>query len=605
MSQAKQINIEAMRHSTAHIMAAAISKLFPEAKFGVGPVIENGFYYDVLLARPISQAELAKIEKEMKRIIKAGLPFEREDWPIEQAEKYFKQHKQDFKVELLKDLKKYGSTKLSDIDPNDLGLDGNVDKITTVSVYKTGDFIDLCRGPHIEKSDQVGAFKLTKLAGAYWRGDENKPQLQRLYGVAFANAKELEDYMWQQEEAKKRDHRKLGRELDLFTFSDLVGPGLPLWTPKGTILRQEIDKLVAELRSPYDYQAVAIPHITKKDLYEVSGHWSKFKQELFRIKSREGHEFAIKPMNCPHHTQIYAASPRSYRELPIRYQETTMVYRDEQTGELQGLERVRGGITQDDAHVFCRIDQVEQEILNIWDIIEKFYKTFDIPLQVRLSRRGQDESAYAGDKKLWQRAEGVLAKIVKSKLGQDFIDGPGEAAFYGPKLDFIGRDSLGRELQVGTIQLDFNQPESFDLTCANEKGQAERVVMIHCAIAGSLERAIALLIEHFAGVFPLWLAPVQVMVVPVSEKYNAYGRQVLDSLREAGLRARIDDDNDSLGKRIRAAELQKIPYILVVGEKEAKTGQVAARRFGQGDQGVEELADFIDKAKAQVALRSL
>lgn len=598
-------DLEAMRHSLAHIMAAAVAKLYPEAKFGVGPVVENGFYYDILTKQPLSANDLGKIEKQMGKIISANLTFEHEEMKIDQAIELFKNKKQDFKVELLNDLKTKGTTKLTDIDISDLGVSADVAKVSQVSIYKTGDFVDLCRGPHVDSSGKVGAFKLTKIAGAYWRGDENKPQVQRLYGAAFATDDELEQYLWQQEEATKRDHRKLGRELDLFIFSDLVGAGLPLWTPKGTILRQQLDNFVAELRGPYGYATVAIPHITKKDLYEKSGHWSKFKDELFRIKSREGHDFAIKPMNCPHHAQIYAGSPRSYRELPVRYCETTMVYRDEQSGELHGLERVRGGITQDDAHVFCRIDQVESEILKIWEIMERFYKTFGIELKVRLSRRGNESEAYAGDKKYWQSAEDTLAGIIKKKLGKDFIDGPGEAAFYGPKLDFIGQDSIGRELQVGTIQLDFNQPESFDLTCINEKGEAERVVMIHCAIAGSLERAIALLLEHFAGALPTWLSPTQVAIVPVSEKFANYAEEVNQKLTAAGVRTWLNDDNSSLGKRIRAGEIQKVPYVLVVGEKEAQSKKVAVRQLGKGDLGAELLSKFIDKITTEITSRAL
>lgn len=596
--------LHAMRHSLAHIMAAAIQKTHPEAKFGVGPVVENGFYYDVLTKKPLGEQDLMAIESEMHAIVGHKLEFERSDWPIDQAISYFKEHKQDFKVELLGDLKSKGTTSLKDIAAEDVGATKSADKVSSVSIYQTGDFTDLCRGPHLKNTSQAGFFKLTKLAGAYWRGDEKNPQMQRVYGVAFATEKELKDYFWQLEEAQKRDHRKLGRELDLFVFSDLVGAGLPLWTPKGTVLRRALDNFVQELRSEYDYQAVTIPHITKKDLYQKSGHWSKFKDELFRIETREGHEFAIKPMNCPHHTQIYASRPRSYRELPIRYSETTMVYRDEQSGELHGLERIRGGITQDDAHVFCRASQIEQEISQIWAIIEKFYKTFGIELAVRLSTKG-DEEGYLGDAKLWREAEDTLKKIARQKCGEDYIDGPGEAAFYGPKLDFIGTDSLGRQLQVGTIQLDFNQPQSFELACVNEKGSHERVVMIHCAIAGSLERCLALLIEHFAGAFPVWLAPVQVAVVSVSDKFEEYAAGVAAKLKTAGVRVELSDGGESLGKRIRTAELAKIPYTLVVGEKEVKSKTVAVRQLSQGDKGVVELDKFTRRLLEEIRNRSL
>lgn len=599
-------NIDIMRHSTAHVLAAAITKLYPSAKFGVGPVIENGFYYDVLIQPQISATDLKKIEKTMQQIISSDQKFNRREMLIDEVIEFFQAKGQDFKVELLRDLKSSGTTKISGIDLSDLGTDENASKVDKVSVYETGEFTDLCRGPHLQSTSQIGSFKLTKIAGAYWRGDETKPQMQRIYGVAFTTDEQMKKYFWQVDEAIKRDHRKLGAQLDLFVFSDLVGAGLPLWTPRGTVVRRELDNFVADLRSKFNYQAVTIPHITKKDLYEKSGHWSKFRDELFRIKSRDGHDFAIKPMNCPHHTQIYAARPRSYRELPIRYSETTMVYRDEQSGELQGLERIRGGITQDDAHVFCRESQIDQEINQIWDIIEKFYHTFDIKLKVRLSRRGIDDSdSYAGDESLWQAAESTLESLIKTRIGDDFIDGAGEAAFYGPKLDFIGTDSLGRQLQVGTIQLDFNMPTNFDLSCINEKGESERVVMIHCAIAGSIERCLALLIEHFAGALPVWLAPTQVEIIPVSEKYSDYAKQVLSKLSSAGVRTLVSDSDESLGKRIRAAELMKVPYVLVVGEKESDTSTVAVRKYGEGDKGVIKLTEFVEKITTEISSRNL
>ena len=396
----------------------------------------------------------------------------------------------------------------------------------------------------------------------------------------------------------KKDHREIGRELDLFTFSDLVGPGLPLWTPKGTVLREELDKFVWELRSKHDYSKVAIPHITKKELYETSGHWSKFSEELFRITSREGKEYALKPMNCPHHTQIFSRKPHSYREMPQRYAETTMVYRDEQSGELGGLTRVLS-ITQDDSHVFCRTSQIKEEFLKIWDIVDKFYKTFGFTLRVRLSFRDPNEpDKYLGTKEIWDKAEAELREIAQDR-GADFFEGLGEAALYGPKLDFMAKNSLGREWQVATIQLDMNLPERFDLTCINEKGEKERIVMIHSAITGSIERCAAVLIEHYEGAFPLWLSPVQVKVLPIGERQNEYAKEVLSKLIEEGLRAEIDESNESLGKKIRDAKTQKIPYLLVIGDKEMESKEITVESR-TGNQGSQVLETFLSNLKTEI-----
>lgn len=575
---AKDQKLYAIRHSLAHIMASAIQQLWPETKFGVGPVVENGFYYDVATDKAITVEDLTTIEREMERLIKQDLPFERRELPIDQALALFKKNRQKFKVSLLEDLKKHGTTVAKDIDRSQLGLAENDAKVTTVTLYKHGDFEDLCRGPHVKSTGQVGAFKLTKVSGAYWRGDEKNQQLQRIYGVAFETQRELDDYFKVLEEAERRDHRKLGQELDLFVFSDLVGPGLPLFTPRGTIMRQELDRFVQELRSQHDFQPVAIPHITKKELYEQSGHWAKFKDELFRIKSREGHEFAIKPMNCPHHIQIYDSRPRSYRELPIRYRETTMVYRDEQSGELSGLSRVRS-ITQDDAHIFCRPSQVQEEITVVWDIVQRFYGAFGIDLTVRLSTH--DSAAmgeYLGTAEQWADAVGQLKAVLREKQ-VDYIEGIGDAAFYGPKIDFVGRDVLGREFQASTIQLDFNQPERFELACINEQGESERIIMVHCAIAGSLERCLVLLIEHYAGAFPLWLAPEQVRVLALNDSAEVleYAGLVRDQLKGFDIRTELDSSNQSVGKKIRAAELAKVPYSLVIGPEEIKTNLLKVR----------------------------
>ena len=401
------------------------------------------------------------------------------------------------------------------------------------------------------------------------------------------------------EEAKKRDHKKLGIELDLFTFSDLVGSGLPLWTPKGTLLRNILDDFVWELRKNAGYQQVDIPHITKKELYEKSGHWDKFKDELFRIKTREGHEFAMKPMNCPHHTQIYARKPHSYRELPQRYANTTKVYRDEQTGELSGLSRVRS-ITQDDAHVFCRPSQVGDEIEKVWDVITEFYKAVGFELNVRLSLHDpKHQEKYLGDNKTWTKAEDQLRQVVKAKKSKA-EEAIGEAAFYGPKIDFMAKDSLGREWQVATIQLDMNMPERFDLSCINEKGEKERIVMVHAAIMGSIERFLAIIIEHFGGAFPVWISPVQVILLPISDKQNEGAEKILTQLKEVGIRAEINSDNETLGKKIRNAELQKTPYILVIGDKELQAGAVAVRQRGLGDLGQVKIDKFIEQIKEEV-----
>lgn len=595
--------LHAMRHSAAHILAAAVQKLYPEARFGVGPVVDHGFYYDVRLANTLTEADLAKLEKEMKSIIKQDLPIQREEWGIEQAIEFFEAQSQPYKVELLRDLQQHGTTKLKDFKSEDVGIDDDAEKITTVSVYRIGHFVDLCRGPHAQSTGEVGAFKLDKLAGAYWRGDEGRDQLQRVYGLAFNTQAELDKHLNMVRLAQERDHRKLGKELDLFTFSDLVGPGLPLWTPRGTVIRNELNRFIQSMRDESSFQEVTIPHITKKELYQRSGHWDKFEDELFKITSREGHEFAMKPMNCPHHTQIFDSRPRSYREMPVRYRETTMVYRDEQSGELHGLARVRS-ITQDDAHIFCRPSQVKEEVLRVWAIIERFWAAFGIDLRVRLSTHdAENMQGYLGEPAQWDDSVEQLRNVIEQR-GFEYMLGVGEAAFYGPKIDFIGSDALGREFQASTIQLDFNMPERFDLACIDEAGSREQVVMIHCAIAGSLERSIVLLIEHYGGAFPVWLAPEQVRLLPVSEKFVDYARTVRDRLSEAGVRVELDSSNESLGKKIRAAEMYKVPYTLILGEREVESANVAVRRYGQGDQGTMKVEEFVAKITTEISERS-
>ena len=573
--------LHAMRHSLAHIMATAIQHLWPKVKFGVGPVVEHGFYYDIDLgATKLSEEDFGQITSEMHKIIAANQPFERSEMPIDKAIAWAKENHQPYKQELLNDLKRAGTTVAKDLDKDELGtIAVGEGKLDQASFYTNGDFTDLCRGPHVESTGKVGKFKLMRVSGAYWRGKETNPQMQRIYGVAFATQEELAKHLKQLEEAEKRDHRKLGRDLDLFTFSDLIGTGLPLWTPRGTRIKRELDNFVQELRDKYEYEEVSIPHITKKEAFIASGHWQKFADELFKIKTREGHEFAMKPMNCPHHTQIYARRPHSYRELPVRYRETTTVYRDEQSGELSGLSRVRS-INQDDAHVFCRHNQIEEEVEKIWEVVDSFYKVFDFPLTVRFSRHDPDQmKSYLGDPKRWQQSEAQLKRIIERKVGKDFIDGLGEAAFYGPKIDFMSHDSLGREWQVATIQLDFNQPEGFDLVCINEKSERERIIMIHAAIMGSIERFLSVLIEHLAGKFPVWLAPEQVRVATVNQEKETlkFAEELRQKAAELGVRLTVDNANESIGKKIREAELMKIPYTVVIGDKEIKGGPLMPR----------------------------
>src|SRR3989344_5268053 len=571
-------NIEYLRHSLAHLLGAAVLELYPGSKLAIGPSIENGFYYDVDMNGKLSDDDLPQIEKKMREILKTWNKFEEIEETKDSAQSRYIENQ--YKNELIREL---------------------AEKEEKITSYKSGDFVDLCRGGHVTSAKDINpeAFKLSHVAGAYWRGNEKNPQLTRIYGFAFTTKKELNDYLAMLEEAKKRDHKKLGIELDLFTFSELVGPGLPLWTPKGTLLRNILDDYVWSLRKKRDYQQVDIPHITKKDLYEISGHWDKFKDELFKIETREGHIFAMKPMNCPHHTQIYARKPHSYRELPQRYANTTKDYRDEQTGELSGLSRVRA-FTQDDAHVFCRMSQVKEEFLKIWDIVHEFYGAFGLALEVRLSRHDPEHpEKYLGDKDNWQKAEKVLQDLIKEKNVRA-IDGLGEAAFYGPKLDFMAKDSLGRQWQVATIQLDMNMPERFDLTCTNEKVEKERIVMIHAAIMGSIERFLSIAIEHYAGAFPVWLSPVQVMILPITDKHNKWAEQVSQELKANNIRVELSLESETLGKKIRGAEKQKIPYLLVIGDKEVEAEAIAVRKRGGNDLGQIKLAEFIKNISEEI-----
>ena len=604
-----------MRHSLAHIMATAVQHLWPDAKFGVGPAVQDGFYYDIDLGETtISEEDFPKIEAEMRKIIESDQPFKRFEKPIDEAIAWAKDAKLPYKEELLNDLKRSGTTVEKDLDPAELGTIATGESaVSTVSFYKNGDFTDLCRGPHVESTGKVGAFKLMRVAGAYWRGNEKNPQMQRLYGVAFNSERELKDYLHMLEEAKLRDHRKLGQELDLFVFSDMVGAGLPLFTPRGTILRDELSNFTNQLRQRYGFQKVWIPHITKKELYETSGHWAKFGDELFLVKSQETKDqFVMKPMNCPHHTRIYASQPRSYRDLPIRYLETTTIYRDEKTGELAGLSRVRS-VTQDDSHVFCCDDQIEQEINNLLNAASELYATTGMDLRVRLSYR-DDSDAYLGDKKLWQSAQEQLkSAVLANKL--KYFEEDGEAAFYGPKIDFMATDAIGREHQVATVQLDFVQPARFELEYIGEDGAVHTPVMIHSALLGSIERFLSVYIEHTAGRFPVWVAPEQIRLITVNQEKATvdFAEKLLNQAQELDLRVTVDNSNESVGKKIRAGEVAKVPYAIVIGEKEISGGQVVPRirkdmvvKEGERSIGVEEfLKTVANEAKGRVLKSSL
>lgn len=587
-------DLEKLRHSLAHVLAQAVLKLWPDTQITIGPPIEFGCYYDFMFSKPISDEDFGAIEKEMKKVIHQGQTFRRDELSVEDAIAFWEKQGQKFKMELIKDLEKNEGVKM-------------VTNYVNVGPKGEDAFTDLCRGGHVEstKDIPVDCFKIMHVAGSYWRGDEKRERLTRVYVAAFASKEELDAYLKQQEEARKRDHRKLGKELDLFTFSDLVGPGLPLWTPRGTLMRHLLDGFVWKLREEKGYMRVTIPHITKKELYETSGHWQKFKDELFKITTREGHEFAMKPMNCPHHTQIYARMPRSYKEMPQRYAETTTCYRDEQTGELHGLSRVRA-FTQDDAHVFCRQVQVEEEFLRIWDIIDTFYKTVGFgELNVRLSLHDPEHfEKYLGTPEVWQRAEASIRNIAKDR-GVAYVEALGEAAFYGPKVDFIVKDSIGREWQVATIQLDINLPERFDLFCINEKGEQERIVMIHAAIMGSIERFMSIFIEHCAGHFPLWLAPTQAAILPVAEGHEQHSANVGAELMKHGIRFEYMNSEESLGKRIRAGEQSRIPYLLVIGDKEIAEQSVTVRNIRTKNQVAVPLKEFIATLTDDVAARKL
>lgn len=562
-------------HSSAHLMAEALEALYPGIKFGIGPAIENGFYYDVDPGDGvvISEADLPRIEEKMYELSRKNSPYKREDIGKSDVLKLFRQKNDEYKVELIEDLQ-----------------DG------TITLYKQGNFTDLCRGPHLPDTSYIKAIKLLSIAGAYWRGDEKRKQLTRIYGITFPKKQMLDDYLVMLEQAKARDHRKLGKELELFTFSQKVGQGLPLWLPKGALLRERLENFLKKIQSRYGYLPVITPHIGQKELYVTSGHYEKYGKDSFQPihTPEEGEEFLLKPMNCPHHCEIYKSKPRSYKDLPVRYAEFGTVYRYEQSGELHGLTRVRG-FTQDDAHLFCRPDQIKEEFMKVIDIIFIVFKAFDFndfTAQVSL-RDPNNKEKYIGSDENWEKAETAILEATSEKGMQTTVV-KGEAAFYGPKLDFMVKDALGRKWQLGTIQVDYNLPERFELEYTGSDDLKHRPVMIHRAPFGSMERFVAVLIEHTAGKFPLWLTPDQVVVLPISEKYHDYAEKVLKFLNNYDIRTLIDSRNEKIGKKIRDNELKRIPYLLVVGEKEEADGSVAVRRQGEGDQGSMKLEEFRD-----------
>lgn len=568
-------------HSSAHLLAAAVLELYPDAKFGIGPAIENGFYYDIDFGEEVlSSEDFAKIEAKMTEIARKGVQLHRKEVSKADALKWFEAKGEAYKVELINDLE-----------------DG------TITFYESGNFTDLCRGPHLVDFSPIKAIKVLSLAGAYWRGDEKRKQLTRLYAITFPKKKELDEYLALLEEAKKRDHRKLGKELELFTFSQNVGQGLPLWLPKGTELRLRLEAFLRKVQKKYGYQQVMTPHIGDVNLYKTSGHYQKYGQDSFRTITTpfEGEEYMLKPMNCPHHVEIYKSKPHSYKDLPVRLAEFGTVYRYEQSGELHGLTRVRS-FTQDDAHIFCTPEQLKDEFCKVIDIVLYIFKTlkFDnFTAQISL-RDPSNKEKYIGDDAVWEKAERAIVEA-SAERGLKTVSEIGEAAFYGPKLDFMVKDALGRKWQLGTIQVDYNLPERFDLEYTGADNQKHRPIMIHRAPFGSMERFVAVLIEHTAGKFPLWLTPEQFIILPISEKYEEYAKQVLSQLEDLDLRGSIDERNEKTGKKIRDAEVAKIPFMLIVGEKEQEEGTVSVRRHGEGDLGVMKTEEFAALVNNMVA----
>ena len=567
-------------HSSAHLLAEALQELYPGVKFGIGPAIENGFYYDIDPGEhKLTSEDFEKIEKKMMELVAKKEPIVRSDISKADALKMFGDRGEVYKCELIDEL-----------------ADG------TITTYTQGGFTDLCRGPHLPNTSHIKAVKVMSLAGAYWRGDEKRNQLVRVYGITFPKKKMLDEYLTLLEEAKKRDHRKLGKEMELFTFSSTVGQGLPLWLPKGAALRERLEQFLRKIQKKAGYKQVITPHIGNKALYVTSGHWAKYGKDSFQPihTPEEGEEYMLKPMNCPHHCEIYKSSPRSYRDLPLRLAEFGTVYRYEQSGELHGLTRVRG-FTQDDAHIFCTPDQIKGEFLKVMDIILYIFKALDFTnFEAQISLRDpKNKEKYIGSDENWHLAESAIIEACKEK-GLNAKQVEGEAAFYGPKLDFMVKDAIGRRWQLGTIQVDYNLPERFDLEFTGKDNEKHRPVMIHRAPFGSMERFVAVLLEHTAGKLPLWLTPEQAVILPISEKFNAYAEKVVQELDEYGVRAIIDDRNEKIGKKIRDNELKKIPYLLIVGEQEEKNGEVSVRKQGEGDKGKMKIINFADEINAEI-----
>jgi threonyl-tRNA synthetase len=571
--------LDTIRHSTAHLMAMAVQELFPGTQVTIGPVIEHGFYYDFGTDRPFSEEDLRRIEEKMQEIVKRDLPIRREEWTRDQAIATFDKLGEKYKVEIIQAI------------PGDEPL----------SVYHQGDWFDLCRGPHVPSTGRLGAFRLTSVAGAYWRGDSRNAMLQRVYGTAWADKEQLEAHIKQQEEAKARDHRKLGKELDLFHFHPFA-PGAAFWTPKGTTVYQTLSQYMRDLLIDNGYVEIKTPLLFNKGLWEISGHWGKYKENMFLIYNNETeeHDFSMKPMNCPSHHLYYGMKKHSYRDLPLRFHTQDVLHRNEATGSLGGLTRVRQ-FAQDDAHIYCVESEVPEEVRRFVALLDQVYATFGLEYTAKFSTRPPQR---IGDDALWDRAESLLLRALES-LGRPFETKEGEGAFYGPKIDFDVSDSIGRKWQLGTIQLDYNAPERFDLTYVGEDNAEHRPAVLHRAIYGSFERFLAILIEHFAGAFPLWLAPVQVAVLPLSEKFSEYGSEVGGKLQAAGIRVEVDASNEKLGAKIRNAQLQKVPYMLVVGEKEASAGTVNLRKRSGGDQVVLPVEELIGQAKDLIRTRAL
>jgi threonyl-tRNA synthetase len=583
-------DVETMRHSAAHIMAAAVQRLFPGTHLGVGPAIENGFYYDLDVPQRLTPDDLAAIEAEMARIVAERVPFVRDQMPLDEAIAYFGERGEQYKVELLRDLRERGTTRL------DSREDVDVDPANTrsASLYRTGDYVDLCLGPHVADTGEIGPFKLTTIAGAYWRGDEKRPQLQRVYGTVWPTAEELEQYLWRIEEAKRRDHRRLGRDLRLFFF-DETAPGQPFMLPKGMAIFRTLERLSQDEHARRGYQEISTPSLVKSTLWEQSGHWGYYRENMFLSEVEEEH-YGFKPMNCPESTVVFRSELRSYRDLPLRLAETTRLLRNERSGTLNGLLRVRQ-LTMDDAHIFCRTDQIQAEISSVLDFGRAVYELFGFPRRYYLSTRPEKA---IGEPALWEDAERALADALQAN-GIEYQVKPGDGAFYGPKIDVDIDDALGRSWQLATIQLDFNLPERFQLEYIGEDGQPHRPVMIHRAIFGTYERFLGILVEHYAGAFPLWLAPIQAAIIPVADRHLDYAQQVAKQLRAADIRVEVDTRGERMQAKIRDAQLQKIPYMLVVGDKEAEAGAVAVRERSGENRGPMPIADFLALAAERIA----